>query len=145
MKRTGLAGTLLGGRKRLVADRFDGRVSGYCQQDGEGAKPTDGPSGPVMRRSSPLPVLFALWLLLNAVDAGLTLYAQHLVAPYGGSVETSFWLTRLPLGYSMAVKLFGALLVGALLVKWKKVGMVATATVAMAGVCAWNARALIGG
>lgn len=89
--------------------------------------------------------LFLLWLFLNAVDVALTLYAQHLVAPYGGSVETSFWLTRLPLGYSMAVKLFGALLVGALLVKWKKPGMTLTATVAMAGVCAWNGISLIGG
>lgn len=89
--------------------------------------------------------LFLLWLFLNLVDVALTLYAQHLVAPYGGSVEWSFWLTRLPLGYSMAVKLFGALLVGALLVKWKKPGMTALASVGIAAACVWNGISLIGG
>ncbi len=84
---------------------------------------------------------FALWLLLNAVDAALTI--ANIRA--GTGVEGNFWLTRLPLAWSMVAKLSGALLVGALLVKWRKVGMTVCATVIMGVVCAWNGLALIGG
>ncbi len=85
--------------------------------------------------------LFALWLFLNAVDVALTI--ANIRA--GTGAEGNFYLTRLPLAWSMVLKLSGALLVGALLVKWHKTGMVVAASVAMVGVCAWNGLTLIGG